>query len=50
VKDKDKSKGNIVNWYREHTKKLLDEKLPVVWRRITNNFWKSENNKSKIEM
>jgi hypothetical protein len=40
VKDKLKSKGGIVNWYKQHTKKLLDEKLPIVWRRITNNFRK----------
>ena len=25
VKDKDKSKADIVNWYRLHRKKLLDE-------------------------
>ena len=50
VKDRRSCKRNIVNWYRDQTKKLLDNKVPLLRGKIIDILWKSKNRKSKIEM
>ncbi len=50
VKDRRSCKRNIVNWYRDQTKKLLDNKVPLLGEKVIDILWKSKNRKSKIEM
>jgi predicted metal-dependent hydrolase len=40
VKDKRKSRRVLVNWYREQTKKLLDERLPLFGKKLTITYGK----------
>lgn len=40
VKDRRTYKRSVVNWYREQTKKLLDEKLPFFGKRLSISYGK----------
>jgi predicted metal-dependent hydrolase len=48
VKDRRTCKRNIVNWYGEQTKKLLDNKLPIFGRKLSISYGKVRIRSQKL--
>jgi predicted metal-dependent hydrolase len=48
VKDRRTCKRNIVNWYREQTKKLLDNKVPFFGKKLTISYGKVRVGSQKL--
>jgi predicted metal-dependent hydrolase len=48
VKDKRTYKRNIVNWYREQTKKLLDDKVPFFGKKLSISYKKIRIRNQKL--
>ena len=50
VKDKRSDKRYLRTWYREQTKRMLDERLPVIGSKLSLSIQEILDKKSKIEM
>jgi predicted metal-dependent hydrolase len=48
VKDRRTCKRNIVNWYREQTKKLLDNKVPLFGKKLSISYGKVRIRNQKL--
>jgi predicted metal-dependent hydrolase len=48
VKDRRTCKRNIVNWYREQTKKLLDNKVPLFGKKLSISYGKVSIRNQKL--
>ena len=48
VKDRRKHKENIVNWYREQTKKILDKKVPFFGKQLSISYGKVKIKNQKL--
>ena len=48
VKDRRTCKRNIVNWYREQTKKLLDNKVPLFGKKLSISYGKVRVGSQKL--
>ncbi len=48
VMDRRTSRGNITNWYRQQTKKLLDEKVPFFGKKLSISYGKVRIRSQKL--